>query len=50
MTRLWIWAFGPRGEGFALLAAILAAAGFYVLIVAGIVAAVSVLMLVAGFG
>lgn len=48
MTRLWIWAFGPRGEGFALLAAMIAVASFYVLVLAGIVAVIGALIGVSG--
>lgn len=48
MIRLWIWAFGPRGEGFALLAAMITMVAFYVLLLAGIVALISVLVAVSG--
>lgn len=48
IRRAWIWAFGPHGEGFALLCAIVAAAAFYLLIVAGCVAVIAALTAVFG--
>lgn len=48
IDRVWIWAVGPRGEGFALFCAIVIALGFYALCVAGIVAVVGLLVAVFG--